>query len=91
MGSLDLPDELGPDELGPDELGPDERAPDGGVGRPRPPELPDPDERARVYEAMRAYVSAETRKQPKLGSEAAGRADGADRRGSAETEARRLR
>ncbi len=37
-----------------------------GRGEDRPParDLPDPDERGRVYEAMRAYVSAETRDEP---------------------------
>lgn len=53
MGSLDLPDQ-------PDEPGPAERARDAAADRPRIREMPDPDERGRVYEAMRALVSAET-------------------------------
>jgi hypothetical protein len=38
----------------------------GGMGRPtpKPRELPDPDERGRAYEAMRAHVSAETPASP---------------------------
>jgi virulence-associated protein VapD len=53
--SLDLPDQ-------PDEPGRAEHA--GATGRDRPTpklhEVPDPDERGRVYEATRAHVSAET-------------------------------
>lgn len=74
MGSLDLPDE--PSGAG--------RAHNGGADRPRTLELPDPDERGRVYEATRAYVSA-ARKRPEHETEPAGRVAGADRRGSAET------
>ena len=55
MGSLDLPDQ--PD--GPRRV---ERVDAGGADRPapKPRELPDPDERGRVYEATQARVSAET-------------------------------
>jgi hypothetical protein len=55
VGSLDLPDQ-------PDEVGRAMQADAGGMGRPTPKsrELPDPDERGRAYEAMRAHVSAET-------------------------------
>jgi hypothetical protein len=53
MGFLDLPDQ-------PDEPGRPERASASGADRPtpRPRELPDPDERGRAYEAMRAHTSA---------------------------------
>jgi hypothetical protein len=47
--ALDLPDE--PDRP--------ERA-EGGTDRPRPHEMPDPDERERVYDAARARASADT-------------------------------
>jgi hypothetical protein len=55
VGSLDLPDQ-------PDEPRRAERADARGPDRPPPKsrELPDPDERRRVYDAMRAHVSAET-------------------------------
>ena len=55
MGFLDLPDR-------PDEPARPERASMSGADRPtlKPRELPDPDERGRVYEAMRAHTSAET-------------------------------
>ena len=55
MGCLDLPDQS-------DEPGRPERASTSGADRPalKPRELPDPDERGRVYEAMRAHASAET-------------------------------
>jgi hypothetical protein len=54
VGFLDLPDQ-------PDEPGRPERASMSGADRPtlKPRELPDPDERGRVYEAMRAHASAE--------------------------------
>ncbi len=79
MGFLDLPDR-------PDEPGRQERASTSGADRsaPRPRELPDPDERGRVYEAMRAHTSAETAGES---SDAAGewqhdqQADGAGQRG----------
>ena len=53
MGFLDLPDQ-------PDPPGRPERASASGTDRPtpRPRELPDPDERGRAYEAMRAHTSA---------------------------------
>jgi hypothetical protein len=53
MRFLDLPDQ-------PDEPGRPERASASGADRPtpRPRELPDPDERGRAYEAMRAHTSA---------------------------------
>ena len=57
MGALDLPSE--PDE--PDRA---ERGRDGGDHRSKERDLPDPDERGRAYEAMRAHVSAETRDEP---------------------------
>ncbi|MBV9092427.1 MAG: hypothetical protein JO132_00910 [Streptosporangiaceae bacterium] len=55
MGSLDLPDQ--PD--GPRRA---EHAGEGGADRivPKSCDMPDPDERGRVYEAMRAHTSAET-------------------------------
>jgi hypothetical protein len=55
VGSLDLPDQ-------PDEARQAEHASAGGADRstPKSREMPDPDERGRVYEAMRAHVSAET-------------------------------
>ncbi len=55
MGFLDLPDQ-------PDEPGRPERASASGADRPtpRPRELPDPDERGRAHEVMRAHASAET-------------------------------
>lgn len=54
VGSLDLPSE-------PEEPGRLERAGDGGAQRPKPAsrEAPDPDERGRVYEAMRARAEAD--------------------------------
>jgi len=52
VGALDLPSE--PQESG---RGLEE-------SRPRARDRPDPDERGRVYEAMRALVSAETRHEP---------------------------
>jgi hypothetical protein len=54
VGSLDLPSE-------PEEPGRPECAGDGGAGRPKPAsrEAPDPDERGRVYEAMRACAEAD--------------------------------
>jgi hypothetical protein len=53
VGFLDLPDQ-------PDEPGSPERASAGGGDRPTPErrELPDPDERGRIYEVMRAHASA---------------------------------
>ena len=55
VGFLDLPDP-------PDEPGRPERASMSGADRPalKPRELPGPDERGRVYEAMRAQTPAET-------------------------------
>lgn len=38
-----------------------------GAGRPQARDTPDPDERGRVYEAMRAHVSAETRDEARPG------------------------
>ena len=79
MGFLDVPDR-------PDEPGRPERASTSGADRPTPMarELPDPDERGRIYEAMRAHASAETAGES---SDAAGesqhdqRADEAGQRG----------
>ncbi len=70
----------------PDEPGHPERASVDGADRstPRRRELPDPDERGRTYEAMRAHASAETAGEP---SDETGesrhdrRGDGAGRRG----------
>ena len=78
MGFLDVPGR-------PDEPGCPERASTSGADRPTPisRELPDPDERGRIYEAMRAHASAETAGES---SDAAGesqhdqRADGAGQR-----------
>ena len=53
MGSVDVPDQ-------PDEAGRAERARDASAARPQIREMPDPEERGRVYEAARAHVSAET-------------------------------
>ena len=53
MGSVDLPDQ-------PDEPGRAERALDASAALPHIREMPDPEERGRVYEAARAHVSAET-------------------------------
>jgi hypothetical protein len=76
VGFLDLPDQ-------PDEPGRPERASASGADRPalKPRELPDPDERGRVCDAMRAHTSAETAGES---SDAAGEyqpADAAGRRG----------
>jgi len=57
---VDLPDQ--PDA--PDRA---RRQRDSTVGAPRTRELPDPDERARAYEAMRARVSAETAEEASPG------------------------
>jgi hypothetical protein len=59
VGFLDLPDQ-------PDEPGRPERASANGADRPTPKrrELPDPDERGRTYEVMRAHASAETAGEP---------------------------
>jgi hypothetical protein len=57
VGALDLPSEPeGPVRA--------ERIRDGGEHQPKARDLPDPDERGRVYEAMRTHVSAETRDEP---------------------------
>ena len=66
MGFLDLPDR-------PDEPGRPERGSASNADRPtpKPSELPDPDERGRVYEAMRAYGFAGTAPES---SDAAGEA-----------------
>ena len=57
MGFLDLPDQ-------PDEPGRLERASASGADRPtpRPRELPDPDERGRAYETMRAGLRGNDRR-----------------------------
>jgi hypothetical protein len=60
VGSADLPDQPeGPDRA--------RCARDGTAGAPRTRELPDPDERARAYEAVRAHVSAETAEEASSG------------------------
>jgi hypothetical protein len=61
VGSLDLPDQ-------PDEPSRVERA-DTDRQTPKSRELPDPDERSRYYEAMRALVSAETTEAADQGPE----------------------
>jgi hypothetical protein len=53
VGTLDLPSE-------PEEPIRAERGRDRGTDRPKMREMPDPDERGRAYEAIRAHVSAET-------------------------------
>ena len=58
MGALDLPPE--PEEADRDR----DRDRDREAGRPKARDLPEPGERGRVYEAMRAHVSAETRHEP---------------------------
>jgi hypothetical protein len=72
VGSLDLPDQ-------PDEARQAEHASAGGADRstPKSGEIPDPDERGRAYEAMRAHVSAETSAETSPGR----RPDGGDQRG----------
>jgi hypothetical protein len=52
--ALDLPSE-------PEEPGRAEHIGDRGAARPKARDVPDPDERRRLYEATRAHVSAETR------------------------------
>jgi len=61
VGSLDLPDQ-------PDEPRRVERA-DAGRQTPKSRELPDPDERSRYYETMRALVSSETAEAAEQGPE----------------------
>ena len=56
MAALDLPSE-------PKEPGRAERHNEGGAARGKAREMPDPDERGRVYDAMQAHVSAETSAQ----------------------------
>jgi hypothetical protein len=53
VGTLDLPSE-------PEEPVRAERDCDRGANRPKVRDMPDPDERGRAYEAIRAHVSAET-------------------------------
>jgi hypothetical protein len=53
VGTLDLPSE-------PEEPARTERGCDRGANRPKTRNVPDPDERGRAYEAIRAHVSAET-------------------------------
>jgi hypothetical protein len=59
VGALDLPSEA-------DEPGRAEHTSDRGTDRATPREMPDPGERGRVYEAMRAHVSAETPTEAEL-------------------------
>jgi hypothetical protein len=70
VGSVELPSE-------PEEPGRIDRAGAGGAERPMPKarEAPDPDERGRVYEAMRAHVDADATEQAGPGR----RTDGEDR------------
>jgi hypothetical protein len=68
VGARDLPSE-------PEEPGRPERSRFGGADRLKAHETPDPDERGRVYEAMKAHVSAETRDE----SEPGRRPDGNDK------------
>jgi len=76
VGFLDLPDY-------PDERGRPEQGSTSGAERPtpKPRELPDPDERGRAYEAMRAYGSAETAPDTAGESQHGQHADGAGQRG----------
>ena len=60
VGALDLPSEA-------EEAAPAPRASESGADRSKERELPDPDERGRAYEAMRARVSAEARDGPEPG------------------------
>ena len=78
VGFLDLPDP-------PDEPGRPERASMSGADRPalKPRELPGPDERGRVYEAMRAHTSAETAGESSDAAEERIAPRPADRRGRA--------
>jgi hypothetical protein len=69
VASPDLPDQ-------PDDPGRAERARDASADRPRSREMPDPDERGRVYEAARAHVSAEAAEEASPGQ----RPDGKDQR-----------
>lgn len=70
MGSLDLPDEPGePDRAW--------HADHGAAGTARAREMPDPDERGRAYEAMRAHADADAN------AAADADANGADRAGQA--------
>lgn len=71
MGSLDLPDQ-------PDGPRRTEHAGEGGADRlaPKARDMPDPDERGRVYEAMRAHASAETPDEASPGQ----RPDGGEQR-----------
>jgi hypothetical protein len=79
VGSADLPDQ-------PDEVGRVERARDASAARPQIREMPDSEERGRVYEATRAYVSAET-----AGRAGPGRQPDATEQGSYWDEVPRLR
>ena len=75
MGFLELPD--------PHEPGRPERASADGADRPTPNqrELPDPDERGRLYEVMRAHASAETDGMPSDATATPQHDDKADRPG----------
>ncbi|HEY6313704.1 MAG TPA: hypothetical protein VIY52_23270 [Streptosporangiaceae bacterium] len=69
MGSLDLPDEPGePDRA--------RHADHGAADTARARETPDPEERGRAYEALRAHADAEAADRAGQASEADGRADG---------------
>jgi hypothetical protein len=74
MGSLDLPSQT--DE--PDRAKP---ARDASASRPPAGELPDPDERSRVYEATRAYFSAGAADEAGQGAESSQQADAVGQRG----------
>jgi hypothetical protein len=69
VSALDLPS-------GPEESGRPERSDDGGAYRLRIRDLPDPEERERAYEAIRAHVSVETLEEASPGRQT----DGNDRR-----------
>lgn len=75
MGAVDLPAE-------PEELGRAERAGQGGADRapPQALELPDPEERRRAYEELRARVDAETAERAEQVSEPGDRPDETDQR-----------
>jgi hypothetical protein len=75
MTQMDLPSE-------PEESGRPEQA-NAGVERPspKPRELPDPDERGRVYEATRAHAEAEAAERPEQVPGSGQRPERADQRG----------
>jgi hypothetical protein len=75
VGSIDLLSE--PEESD----GPEQASADAERLRPRPRDLPDPDERGRVYEATRSHVEAGATEPPEQVSESGQLRDGTDQRG----------